>query len=482
MGIAPVFLPVREMGGLLRRRQASPVELAELFIDRLETLGPRYNSVVTVTRDRALAEARAAEKEIASGCYRGPLHGVPYGVKDLLATAGGIPTTWGAAPLRDQTFDYDATVVRRLTDAGAVLVAKLAMIELAGGMGYRQPDASFTGPCKTPWDLDHWAGGSSSGSGSAVAAGLVPFSIGSETRGSILSPANNCGIAGLRPTYGRVSRYGAMALSWTLDKLGPMCLTADDCGLVLDAIAGGDPNDPSATDRSYSYQPSAGAPQRFRLGVLEDATAGANPSVRANFDAALETLAQIADIERVRLPDLPYGAVAETIISAEASSSLEEIVDSGQVRELTAPEDRYGHVARRAVSARDYLKAQRLRGVMCRVADDLLSSVDAIAGPTMGWIAAPLGTEFRGSDPPSYKDLLGALGNVAGLPAISVPSGFSDQGLPTGIQFMGRAYDDNTVIAVATAYQSLTDWHTMHPPDLVNLLPESTDTAVRDQP
>ena len=352
MGIAPVFLPVREMGGLLRRRQASPVELAELFIDRLETLGPRYNSVVTVTRERALAEARAAEKEIASGYYRGPLHGVPYGVKDLLATAGGIPTTWGAAPLRDQTFDYDATVVRRLTDAGAVLVAKLAMIELAGGMGYRQPDASFTGPCKTPWDLEHWAGGSSSGSGSAVAAGLVPFSIGSETRGSILSPANNCGIAGLRPTYGRVSRYGAMALSWTLDKLGPMCLTADDCGLVLDAIAGADPNDPSATDRSYSYQPSADAPKRFRLGVLEDATAGANPSVRANFDASLETLAQIADIERVRLPDLPYGAVAETIIFAEASSSLEEIVDSGQVWELTAPEDRYGHLTRRVVSAR----------------------------------------------------------------------------------------------------------------------------------
>lgn len=467
MGIAPVFLPVREMGGLLRRRQISPVELAELFLDRLETLGPRYNSVVTVTRERALAEARAAEREIASGYYRGPLHGVPYGVKDLLATAGGIPTTWGAAPLRDQTFDYDATVVRRLTDAGAVLVAKLAMIELAGGMGYRQPDASFTGPCKTPWDLEHWAGGSSSGSGSAVAAGLVPFSIGSETRGSILSPANNCGIAGLRPTYGRVSRYGAMALSWTLDKLGPMCLTADDCGLVLDAIAGADPNDPSATDRPYSYQPSADAPKRFRLGVLEDATAGANPSVRANFNTALETLAQIADIERVRLPDLPYGAVAETIIFAEASSSLEEIVDSGQVWELTAPEDRYGHLTRRVVSARDYLKAQRMRGVMCRVADDLLPNVDAIAGPTMGWVAAPLGTEFRGSDPPSYKDLLGAVGNVAGLPAISVPSGFSEEGLPTGIQFMGRAYDDNNVIAVASAYQFLTEWHTMHPPDLV---------------
>ena len=464
MAADPVFLPVRELGGLLRRRQTSPIELAELFLGRLETLGPCYNSVVTVTRERAMAEARAAEEEIASGSYRGPLHGVPYGVKDLLATSGGIPTTWGAAPLRNQTFDYDATVVKRLTDAGAVLIAKLAMIELAGGMGYRQPNASFTGPCKTPWNLGYWAGGSSSGSGSAVAAGLVPFAIGSETRGSILSPANNCGIAGLRPTYGRVSRHGAMALSWTLDKLGPMCLTADDCGLVLDAIAGPDPNDPSASDRPYSYEPPPDTTRRFRLGVLEDATAGANSSVRANFDAALETLAQTADVEQVRLPDLPYDAVASAITFAEASSSLEELVDSGQAWELTAPEDRYGHYGRRVLSARDYLKAQRLRGVIGLAADELLSRVDAIAGPTMGWVAARLGTEFRGADPPSFKDLLGAVGNVAGLPAISVPSGFSDEGLPTGIQFMGRAYDDNTVIAIAAAYQSLTDWHTMHPP------------------
>ena len=207
----PVFRPVRELAEAVRTRRISPIELAETFLERLEQHGPRYNAVVTVTRDRALAQAHRAEAEIAAGRWRGLLHGIPYGAKDLLATAG-IPTTWGAAPLRAQTFDFDATVVERLDAAGAVLVAKLAMVELAGGMGYRQPHASFTGPGISPWGANAWSGGSSSGSGSAVAAGLVPFAIGSETWGSILSPAANCGVTGFRPTYGRVSRHGAMAL------------------------------------------------------------------------------------------------------------------------------------------------------------------------------------------------------------------------------------------------------------------------------
>ncbi|HWT82884.1 MAG TPA: amidase, partial [Candidatus Methylomirabilis sp.] len=270
----PVFLSVRALGDLIRNRQVSPVELAKIFLDRLETLGPRYNAVVTITRDLALAEARAAEKDIAAGQYKGPLHGIPYGVKDLLATAGGIPTTWGAAPFQKRRFDYDATVIQRLRAAGAVLAAKLAMVELAGGMGYRQPDASFTGPGVNPWDTTRWSGGSSSGSGSAVCAGLVPFAIGSETWGSILGPANHCGLAGLRPTFGRVSRYGAMVLSWTLDKIGPLCLTPDDCGLVLEAIAGPDPLDPSTADRDFRYEPSPPR-RRFRLGVIRDVADGA---------------------------------------------------------------------------------------------------------------------------------------------------------------------------------------------------------------
>ncbi len=206
MAANPIFLSLRSLGELIQTRQVSPVELTQIFLRRLEQMGPTYNAVVTLTRDLAMQQARQAEREIASGKYRGPLHGIPYGAKDLLATAGGIPTTWGAACFRDRCFDYDATVIRKLRDSGAVLAAKLAMVEMAGGMGYRQPNASFTGPGVNPWDKNRWSGGSSSGSGSAVCAGLVPFAIGTETWGSILGPANHCGVTGLRPTYGRVSR------------------------------------------------------------------------------------------------------------------------------------------------------------------------------------------------------------------------------------------------------------------------------------
>jgi aspartyl-tRNA(Asn)/glutamyl-tRNA(Gln) amidotransferase subunit A len=268
---SPIFLPLRELATLVRARRVSPIELTEEFLTRLERLGPRYNAVVTVTRDRALAEARRAEGEIASGDWRGPLHGIPYGAKDLLATRGGVPTTWGAAPLRQQVFEHDATVIRRLEAAGAVLAAKLAMVELAGGAGYRQPRASFTGPGRSPWGEDAWSGGSSSGSASAVAAGLVPFALGSETWGSIVSPAANCGVTGLRPTLGRVSRHGAMALSWSLDKIGPLGLTADDCGLVLAAIAGPDPFDPSAVDCAFRYDAVDPPDARFRFGVVREA-------------------------------------------------------------------------------------------------------------------------------------------------------------------------------------------------------------------
>src|SRR5256885_3476446 len=231
-----MYLPVRQLAARVKSRQISPVKLAETCLDRLEKLGPQLNAVVTVMRDSALREAHAAENDIAHGRHKGPLHGIPYGVKDLLATKG-VPTAWGAAPYREQVFDYDATVVARLRAAGAVLVAKLAMVELAGGMGYNQADASFTGPGLSPWNTRFWSGGSSSGPGAAVAAGLVPFAIGSETSGSILTPSAYSGVTGLRPTYGLVSRHGAMALSWTLDKLGPMGRTADDCALVLAAIA-----------------------------------------------------------------------------------------------------------------------------------------------------------------------------------------------------------------------------------------------------
>ena len=465
---SPVFTPIRDLSELVRTRQVSPVELAETFLERLDSIGPRYNAVVTVTHERAMEQARRAESEITAGEYKGPLHGIPYGAKDLLATSDGIPTTWGAAPFREQVFDYDAAVVRRLEEAGAPLAAKLAMVEIAGGMGYRQPNASFTGPGMTPWGSDGkeaWSGGSSSGSGASVAAGLVPFAIGSETWGSILSPANNCGLAGLRPTYGRVSRMGAMVLSWTLDKLGPLCLTADDCGIVLEAIAGEDSDDPSTTDMPYRYDIYASAGRRFRLAVLKDVTEGAQAEVAANFERALEALEDVADIEEIEFPEMPYEAVTRTILNAESASVFEDFIESGAVAGLTAPECHHPH-ARLMVPAQDYIRALRIRGKVARIADEVMSGYDAVVGPTRAVTATPIDQDFRGVVAGTARDTLGAVGNSAGLPAISVPSGFSDEGLPTGIQFMGRAYDENRILAVARAYQSLTDWHTQHPEGL----------------
>ena len=456
-----VFLPIRDLAALIRTRQVSPVELAETFLDRLETLGPRYNAVVTVTRDRALEQARRAESEIAAGEYRGLLHGVPYGAKDLLATSGGIPTTWGAAPFKDQVFDFDATVVRKLEEAGAVLVAKLAMVELAGGMGYRNADASLTGPGINPWSDDAWAGGSSSGSGSAVAAGLVPFAIGSETWGSILCPAAYCSLSGMRPTYGRVSRYGAMALSWTLDKLGPMGLTADDCGIALEAIAGRDPKDPSTSERSFSYDGEAGG--RLKLAVFSGTSESAPDAVRQNFSNSLRELEAVADIEEVSLPDYPYAEMTSTIMNGEAATIFDDFLAAGLSHELRGVGCKYNGFARSVVLAKDYLKALRLREVLGREIDALLAPYDAVAAPSMAGVAEAVDIVWEKDEDEFGPDYTGAIGNGLGLPSISVPNGFDDQGLPTGIQFMGRTYRENSILAAANTLQSTTDWHKQHP-------------------
>ncbi len=460
---SPIFLSLRALGELIRTRQVSPVELAKIFLDRLESQGPRYNAVVTITRKLALEQAEEAEKEIATGRYKGPLHGIPYGAKDLLATSGGIPTTWGAAPFRERRFDYDATVIRKLREAGAILAAKLAMVELAGGMGYRQPDAAFTGPGVNPWDPARWSGGSSSGSASAVCAGLIPFAIGSETWGSILGPANHCGLAGLRPTFGRVSRYGAMVLSWSMDKIGPLCLTPDDCGLVLEAIAGPDPSDSSTTDRPYRYEPNR-SKSRFRLGVVKGVADGADAATQENFEAALKALEHVATIEEVHLPALPYEEITRTILFAEMTSAFEDLIESEEISGLTAPEDRYTPYSRVVVLAKDYIRALRLRGIMATEIDRLMRGFDALLGPSRPASSTRLGEEFPSAIRGVGKDILGAIGNAAGLPAISVPDDFTEDGVPTGIQFMGRAYDENVIIMAARVYQTVTEWHLRHPP------------------
>ena len=461
-----LFTPVRTLARMIRERQVSPVEVAEYFLARLDELGPSYNSLVTLTEARALDTARRAEAALERGDTPGPLLGVPWGAKDLLATSGGIPTTWGAEPFRDQTFDTDATVVTRLEAAGAPLAAKVAMIELAGGMGYHQPNASLTGPPRNPWNRERWTGGSSSGSGAAVAAGLVPFAIGSETWGSILSPSNNCGLSGLRPTYGRVSRYGAMALCWTLDKLGPLCLTADDCGIVLEAIAGPDENDPTTYPRPFAYDPDYDPGRKFRIGVIENIADSAEDAVKANFEAALDALSDVVEVEEVSLPDLPYVEITRTILMVESASAFEDFLAEGGPQKLTAPEDHSSPYARTSILATDYVRALRLRGLMAREADAVMSRYDALASPTSPSVATPIDQQFRRSTT-GPGDLMGAIGNGCGLPALSVPSGFDADGMPTGVQFMARAYDENICLALGRAYQERANWHTRHPADLM---------------
>jgi aspartyl-tRNA(Asn)/glutamyl-tRNA(Gln) amidotransferase subunit A len=458
-----LFLPIREIAGMLRRKEVSPTELAQISLKRLKKFGPEYNAVITITEKLAMRKANLAERELLAGKDRGLLHGIPYGAKDLLATAGGIPTTWGAAPLRTQKFDYDATVIQRLESAGAILAAKLSMVELAGGMGYRKPNASFTGPGINPWDTSRWSGGSSTGPGSAVAAGLVPFSIGSETWGSIMAPAANCGITGLRPTYGRVSRYGAMALSWTLDKLGPMGRTADDCGLILQAIAGVDPKDPSASSRLFQYTAvDDGRP--FKLAVLKDVLRNLEDSVLENFQESLRVIGDRCSVTEIDLPDLPYEAAARTILNAEAASAFDVFIESGMSHELSAPDDRYGGYAKEVVLAKDYLRALRIRGLAARAVDDSLAGFDALVAPTRRNVASGLDEELRAAFRGVSSDVIGGMGNLIGLPGVSVPNGFGERGLPTAILFVGKAFEENTVLAIARHYQSLTDWHRRYPP------------------
>ncbi len=457
------FATIRELGAKLRAREVTSVQLTEFFLSRLEKFGPVYNAVVRVTRDLALAQAKQSDEELKAGKDRGPLHGIPFGVKDLLATKG-IPTSWGAAPLKDQMFDEDATVVVLLREAGAVLCAKLAMVELAGGFGYKQANASFTGPGLNAWDKTCWSGGSSSGPGSAVGAGLVPFAIGSETWGSIMTPAGYNGLSGMRPTYGRVSRHGAMALSWTMDKLGPMCRTADDCGLVLNAIAGPDPLDPSSIPREWTYErESPSKPRRFRFATLEVDFARVAPEIRANYEASLEALKQIGSFEEIKLPEFPYGTVASTIISCEMSAAFEGFMTSGDVWELTAPEDRFGGFSNLVIPAKDYINALRIRGKIQRAMDELLSRFDAVVTPTLNTESGPITQKFAEWSQGFTSTELSGASNAIGLPGITVPNGFGARGLPTGLEFTGRADNENTILAAARAYQQRTDWHTKTP-------------------
>ncbi|HTR97211.1 MAG TPA: amidase [Candidatus Acidoferrales bacterium] len=461
-----LFQSIPSLSRQLHEKKLSPVELAEASLSRLETLGPNYNAVVTLMRDAALDEARAAERELKAGRSRGVLHGIPYGVKDLLATKRA-PTTWGAEPYRGQQFDFDATVVERLHEAGAVLVAKLSMVELAGGMGYNQADAAFNGPGLSPWNTKFWSGGSSSGPGASVSAGLVSFAIGSETSGSILTPSSYCGVTGLRPTYGRVSRHGAMALSWTLDKLGPMARSAEDAAIVLAAIAGQDPLDASTVPHPFAWRTPAPAPTRkWRIAVPRGCIEKVQPAVRDNFEAAMKTLAPHFEVTRdVDFPDLPWGPAVGTIVGAEGASAFRDLLESGDVAKLKCPSDHVGGYSSLLVPAVDYLHAMRLRGSMRTAMREFYRKYDAIATPGRATVALPAEGKFEDA----YPGVSGGppvipAGNLTGLPAIALPSGFGENGLPTSIAFMGPAFSEAMLAQIGIAWQSASDWHTRRPP------------------
>jgi len=458
----PAFRPVRELGTLLRSGEVTSVGLTRYFLDRLEEVGRPLNAVAAITRERALDEAAMADAELARGVDRGPLHGIPYGLKDIIA-APGAPTTWGAAPFRDQVLGYESAVGERLRNAGAVLLGKLATVELAGGMGYDRPDASLTGPALNPWDTSTWTGGSSSGPAAATAAGAVPFSIGSDTGGSIVMPAAWTGITGLRPTYGRVSRFGAMALAWSFDRLGPMCRSADDCGLVLEAIAGLDPRDPSSLAEPYRYSGRAARRDHFRIGVVTGSFDGVQDEVRANFESAVARLAELGTVEEVELPDFPYAEVAEVIMAAEISAAFDEFLDSGRAAELRATKARVHRLAAEALPARDYIRAQRIRRHIVVALDELACPFDALVAPMLGTVATPADESFAGLLGIAYPQRVNLASVTAGMPAISVPSGRGRSGLPTAVQLLGARLAENALLDVACALEACTGWPARHP-------------------
>jgi len=457
-----LYKPVTDLSRLVRSRKLSPVELTRACLARIEALNPRLNAFATVTADLALEQARQAEKEIAAGKDRGPLHGIPYGAKDLVATKG-IRTTWGAKPYETQVFQEDATVIRRLREAGAILLGKLAMIELAGGLGYSKGDASLTGAAHNPWNLDRWTCGSSSGSGAAVAAALVPFAIGSETWGSILCPSSFCGVSGLRPTFGRVSRHGAMALSWSLDKLGPMARSARDCELVLERIQGHDPDDPYSSDERPAPPSDPAAVRRLKVGYLTmDFDKQGDKSVGAAFQAALEGLRRAGvRVEETRLPELPFESVTGVILSAEVATAFEELEKSGAVRRMVSPGARLSFVVARAIRGADYVKAQRIRAVCQAAMADFFSRHDVLLYPGEGYTAFPLDKDFNDI---AWSDPVGAAGNLCGLPAIAVPCGFGEDGLPVSLTTMTSAFEEDKGVSLARFFQEITSWHTKRPP------------------
>ncbi len=437
------FWPVTRLAELVRTRQVKPSELTDMYLARLKKHGPTLQAVIELTEPRARAQAEALDQELAAGKYRGPLHGIPWGAKDLLATKGYL-TTWGAAPYKDQRIEEDAEVVKRLDAAGAILLAKLTLGALAQG------DVWFGGQTKNPWKLDQGSSGSSAGPAAATAAGLVGFAVGSETLGSIVSPSTRCGCSGLRPTFGRVPRTGAMALSFSMDKLGPLCRAAEDCALVLNAIKGPDGRDPHMHDAPFDWDAGTKLSQ-LRIGYLKSAfDATDRHPTKAYDDAVLDVLrAQGATLKPFEWPDFPaLPALRSAILSTEAAAAFDDLTRSGRDQLMTAQgKGDWPNVFRvaRFVPAVEYINANRIRTQLMAAAYDAMRELDVVVSPSFG--GATL-----------------LLTNLTGNPTAVVPSGFTPEGTPVSISFVGPLWGEATALAAARAYQEATSWHTRVPP------------------
>jgi aspartyl-tRNA(Asn)/glutamyl-tRNA(Gln) amidotransferase subunit A len=466
------FATVTELNARLKAKEFKAEDLARAFAERLAQLGPRYNALALPLVQESRRKGKAVDQDLKIDRQRGPLQGIPYGAKDLLAYKGQ-PTTWGAKPYAGQVFNYNATVIDKLDAVGAVLIGKLAMVELAGGGGYRFASASLTGPGLNPWDRTRWSGGSSSGSAAAVAAGLVTFALGSETSGSIVTPASYCGVTGLRPTYGLVSRHGAMALSWTLDKIGPFAHTAEDCGQILQVIAGSDSKDPGSAGTNFYYTPQYARPlKELKVGYAAvDFADRAEESARAPFQAALAALKETGvNILETKLPAFPYGPILSTVLAAEQASNFEQLITSGQVDQLADAAQIAGLKASLELPARDYLKAMRLRRLIQEEFRKLFTQVDVLLAPGRPGPATKIdqpldrgGFQPSAGAPPGLQGIIQA-GNLAGLPALVLPCGFAGN-LPVAFQLVGAPYAENLLLAIGREFQAHTDWHKKRPPE-----------------
>lgn len=433
------FYSVGQLAELIRTRKVTSEQLTRMYLKRLKEYGPKLECVITLTEDRALERAKRADREIAAGRYRGPLHGIPYGAKDLLAVKG-YKITWGAMPYKDQMIDEDATVIKRLDEAGAVLVAKLTMGALAWG------DVWYGGMTKNPWNLKQGSSGSSAGSASATSAGLVAFAIGTETWGSIVSPSTRCGVTGLRPAYGRVSRTGAMALSWSMDKIGPICRTVEDCAIVFNAIYGPDGKDQTLYDVPFNYDPRVDI-RKFRIGYLKMEFDSAKTN-KANNDTVLDVLRRMGvQLIPVELPhEQPVNNIA-FILNAEAAAAFDDLTRSGRddllVRQM---KNAWPNVFRtsRFTPAVEYIQANRIRTILIQDLQKLMEKIDVYVAPSFGG-----------------SNLL--LTNLTGHPCVVVPNGFNKEGSPTSISFVGQLFGEAKLLAVAKAYQDATDFHRKHP-------------------